>query len=120
MNAPAELYTGTFASGGTKQITFHNKKLLESLDRPEPESITVPVEGGFQMQMWILKPPGFDPNKKWPVVYLVHGGPQGAWEDGWSFRWNPQLWAAQGYVAVMPEPTRLDIVRSRVLRSDQW
>jgi dipeptidyl aminopeptidase/acylaminoacyl peptidase len=104
MNAPPELYSGTFALGTTKQITFHNQKLLESLDRPEPESVTVPVEGGFQMQMWILKPPGFDPNKKWPVVYLVHGGPQGAWEDGWSFRWNPQLWAAQGYVAVMPNP----------------
>ena len=104
MNAPAELYAGSFASGTTQQITFNNKKLLESLERPEPESVTVPVEGGFQMQMWILKPPGFDPKKKWPVVYLVHGGPQGAWEDGWSFRWNPQLWAAQGYVAVMPNP----------------
>ena len=56
------------------------------------------------MQMWILKPPGFDPKKKWPLVYLVHGGPQGAWEDGWSYRWNPQLWAAQGYVVALPNP----------------
>jgi dipeptidyl aminopeptidase/acylaminoacyl peptidase len=51
-----------------------------------------------------LKPPGFDASKKWPVAYLVHGGPQGAWEDGWSYRWNPQLWAARGYVIVMPNP----------------
>ena len=56
------------------------------------------------MQMWILKPPGFDPKKKWPVAYLVHGGPQGAWEDGWSYRWNPELWAAQGYVVALPNP----------------
>ncbi len=56
------------------------------------------------MQMWILKPPGFDPAKKWPVAFLVHGGPQGAWEDGWSFRWCPQLWAAQGYVVALPNP----------------
>ncbi|HKB36278.1 MAG TPA: S9 family peptidase [Gemmataceae bacterium] len=56
------------------------------------------------MQMWILKPPGFDEKKKWPVVYLVHGGPQGAWEDGWSYRWNPELWAAQGYVVALPNP----------------
>ena len=56
------------------------------------------------MQMWILKPPGFDPKKKWPVAFLVHGGPQGAWEDGWSYRWNPELWAAQGYVVALPNP----------------
>jgi dipeptidyl aminopeptidase/acylaminoacyl peptidase len=56
------------------------------------------------MQMWLLKPPGFDPKKKWPVVYLIHGGPQGAWEDGWSFRWNAQIWAAQGYVIALPNP----------------
>jgi dipeptidyl aminopeptidase/acylaminoacyl peptidase len=54
--------------------------------------------------MWILKPPGFDPKKKWPLVYLVHGGPQGAWEDGWSYRWCPELWAAQGYVVALPNP----------------
>ena len=56
------------------------------------------------MQMWILKPPGFDPKKKWPLAFLVHGGPQGAWEDGWSYRWNPELWAAQGYVVALPNP----------------
>jgi dipeptidyl aminopeptidase/acylaminoacyl peptidase len=54
--------------------------------------------------MWILKPPGFDPKKKWPVAFLVHGGPQGAWEDGWSNRWNPSLWAAQGYIVALPNP----------------
>jgi dipeptidyl aminopeptidase/acylaminoacyl peptidase len=54
--------------------------------------------------MWILKPPGFDAKKKYPLAFLVHGGPQGAWEDGWSFRWNPQAWAAQGYVVAMPNP----------------
>jgi len=56
------------------------------------------------MQMWILKPPGFDATKKWPLLYLVHGGPQGAWEDAWSFRWNPEVWAAQGYVIALPNP----------------
>ena len=80
-----------------------NAALLKELDLPRPESVTVPVEGA-EMQMWILKPPGFDPRKKWPVVYLVHGGPQGAWDDSWSYRWNPQAWAAQGYVVAMPNP----------------
>ncbi|MHB1423925.1 MAG: dipeptidyl-peptidase 5 [Gemmataceae bacterium] len=80
-----------------------NRKLLGELDRPRPESVKVKVEGG-EMQMWILKPPGFDAAKKWPLAYLVHGGPQGAWEDGWSFRWCPELWAAQGYVVALPNP----------------
>ena len=80
-----------------------NADLLEQLDRTKPESVKVKIEDG-EMQMWILKPPGFDPKKKWPVAYLIHGGPQGAWEDGWSNRWNPQLWAAQGYVVAMPNP----------------
>lgn len=85
------------------RLSLFNEALLSKLDRPQPESVQVDVEGG-RMQMWILKPPGFDPSKKWPVAYLVHGGPQGAWEDSWSNRWNPMLWAAQGYVVALPNP----------------
>ncbi len=81
-----------------------NADVLAELALNKPESVSVPVEGGQKMQMWILKPPGFDPKKKWPVAFLVHGGPQGAWEDGWSNRWNPSLWAAQGYVVALPNP----------------
>jgi dipeptidyl aminopeptidase/acylaminoacyl peptidase len=89
--------------GKPRDVSRANAKLLAELDMPRPESVKVPVEGG-QMQMWLLKPPGFDPSKKWPLAYLVHGGPQGAWEDGWSFRWNPEAWAAQGYVVALPNP----------------
>jgi dipeptidyl aminopeptidase/acylaminoacyl peptidase len=80
-----------------------NDVLLAELDRPRPEAVKVKIEGG-DMHMWILKPPGFDPKKKWPVAFLVHGGPQGAWEDTWSNRWNPELWAAQGYIVALPNP----------------
>jgi dipeptidyl aminopeptidase/acylaminoacyl peptidase len=89
--------------GKEDNLSHTNDKLLAELNLPRPESVKVKVEG-TEMQMWILKPPGFDPKKKWPLVYLVHGGPQGAWEDGWSFRWNPELWAAQGYVIALPNP----------------
>jgi dipeptidyl aminopeptidase/acylaminoacyl peptidase len=85
-------------------VSQANTALLAGLDLPHPESVTVKGAGGTPMQMWILKPPGFDPSKKWPLAYLVHGGPQGAWEDGWSYRWNPELWAAQGYVVALPNP----------------
>ncbi len=103
MDMPAEV----FVSAGfnrPQNVSQANAKLLAELDRPRPESVTVTGAGGTPMQMWILKPPGFDPAKKWPLAFLVHGGPQGAWEDGWSYRWNPELWAAQGYVVALPNP----------------
>jgi dipeptidyl aminopeptidase/acylaminoacyl peptidase len=105
MNAPAEVVVPEklFPGATLTNVSKANDDLLAKLDRPAPEPVEVPIEGG-KMQMWVLKPPGFDPAKKWPVAYLVHGGPQGAWEDSWSFRWNPSLWAAQGYVVVLPNP----------------
>jgi dipeptidyl aminopeptidase/acylaminoacyl peptidase len=103
MDHPAEVMVGPREKGEFVNVSKVNAKLLAELDRPRPESVKVPIDGG-EMQMWILKPPGFDPSKKWPVAYLVHGGPQGAWEDGWSYRWNPELWAAQGYVVALPNP----------------
>ena len=91
-----------------RNLSQANRELLAQLDLPRPESVDVAGAGGTPMQMWILKPPGFDAaknrGKKWPLVYIVHGGPQGAWDDGWSYRWNPELWAAQGYVIALPNP----------------
>ncbi|MBX9787998.1 MAG: S9 family peptidase [Pirellulales bacterium] len=91
-------------NGQAKNLSQANTALLAQLDLPKPESVRVPGAGGTPMQMWVLKPPGFDAKQKWPVAYLVHGGPQGAWDDNWSFRWCPQLWAAQGYVVALPNP----------------
>jgi len=102
MNHPAEVFRFDDFKPPVN-LSNANTKLLGELDLPRPESVRVDVEGA-KMQMWVLKPPGFDPAKKWPLVYLVHGGPQGAWEDGWSFRWNPEVWAAQGYVVALPNP----------------
>jgi dipeptidyl aminopeptidase/acylaminoacyl peptidase len=87
-----------------RNLSQANTAILAELDLPRPESVTVKGAGGTPMQMWVLKPPGFDPAKKWPLAFLVHGGPQGAWEDGWSFRWNPEVWASQGYVVALPNP----------------
>ena len=81
-----------------------NERLLTELALPTANSITVKGADDDPMQMWILTPPGFDDTKKWPLAFLVHGGPQGAWSDSWSFRWNPQIWAAQGYVVAAPNP----------------
>jgi dipeptidyl aminopeptidase/acylaminoacyl peptidase len=109
MQAPPEVLSFQYKApprqpNNTINVSHANDKLLAELDLARPESVTVKGAGGTPMQMWVLKPPGFDPKKKWPLAYLVHGGPQGAWEDGWSYRWNPELWAAQGYVVALPNP----------------
>lgn len=92
------------AQGKATNLSQANTALLAEIDMSRPTSVKVPGAAGTPMQMWILKPPGFDAAKKWPLVFLVHGGPQGAWDDAWSFRWNAQLWAAQGYVVALPNP----------------
>ena len=60
--------------------------------------------GGTPVQGFIVRPPNFDETRKYPVKFLIHGGPQGAWGDAWSYRWNPELMAASGYVVVMVNP----------------
>jgi dipeptidyl aminopeptidase/acylaminoacyl peptidase len=109
LQAPAEIMSFQYKAPprqpkNTLNVSQANTRLLEELALPAPENVTVAGADGTPMQMWILKPPDFDPTKKWPLAFLVHGGPQGAWEDGWSYRWCPELWAAQGYVVALPNP----------------
>lgn len=58
-----------------------------------------------KVHAWVMKPSTFNPSKKYPLAFLIHGGPQGAWLDSWSTRWNPAIFAEAGYVAVMINPT---------------
>jgi dipeptidyl aminopeptidase/acylaminoacyl peptidase len=103
LTAPAELFR--IAHGGaTSQLTHENDTWLKGVTFAKPESLTVPGAGGTPIQYWLIKPPDFDPAKRYPVVFLIHGGPQGDWGDGWSYRWNPSLWAAQGWVVAAPNP----------------
>jgi dipeptidyl aminopeptidase/acylaminoacyl peptidase len=106
LTAPADIWaTGTDGrSQAPKQLTRENESWLKDVDFQKPESLTVAGAGGTPIQYWLIKPPAFDPAKKYPVVFLIHGGPQGAWDDAWSYRWNPSLWAAQGWVVAAPNP----------------
>ena len=104
MTQPAEIVRFRLGESAPQPLTKTNAELLKPLALPAPESVTVPGSGGAPIQMWILKPPGFSAGKKYPLVFWVHGGPQGAYLDAWSNRWNPQVWAAQGYVIAMPNP----------------
>jgi dipeptidyl aminopeptidase/acylaminoacyl peptidase len=89
---PAEIWM----SG--RQLTHHNDAAVSALDLKPLEEFGFRGAVGDSVFGWILKPPGFDPARRYPLVYLVHGGPQGAWLDNWHARWNYQLFAARGYV----------------------
>ncbi len=94
--APAE---GT--TSGPQPLTRLNEPLLADTHTSAPEPFTFAGAGGTPIHGWLLKPPGFDPGRKYPVMFLLHGGPQTAWNDGWSFRWNAQTFAGAGYVLVL-------------------
>jgi dipeptidyl aminopeptidase/acylaminoacyl peptidase len=86
------------------QVTHLNDALLAQLDLPEMENFWFAAKDGVQVQGFLVRPPGFDASKKYPLKFLIHGGPQGAWGDSWSYRWNAELFAANGYVVVMINP----------------
>ena len=87
-----------------KQLTHVNDDLFAQLRFTEPEYTWATSKNGDKVQMWIIKPPMFDESKKYPLVFWVHGGPQGAFMSSWSTRWNPEVWAAQGYVVSLSNP----------------
>ena len=85
-------------------LTHLNDALLTQLDLPAQQSFWFTASDGTKLEGFLIRPPGFDPTKKYPVKFLIHGGPEGAWGDAWSYRWNPELFAANGYVVVMINP----------------
>jgi len=104
MNRPCEIYEYSFKKRRSRRITNLNDKLFKDVGMNRPEDFWFEGADGDSVHGFILKPPFFDASKKYPCVFLVHGGPQGAWHDRWHYRWNAQVWAAQGYVIVMINP----------------
>ena len=104
LTAPSELFRVSLDGSSTKQLTNENSPWLSRTAMPQTESVTVTGAAGTSIQYWLLKPPNFDPSRKYPAVFLIHGGPQGDWGDSWSSRWNPALWAAQGWIVAAPNP----------------
>ena len=94
---PAEVWV----SG--KALTHHNDSALATLDLPPLEEFGFVGALGDSVFGWSQKPPGFDPARTYPLIYLVHGGPQGAWTDSWGPRWNNQMFAARGGGFVVAE-----------------
>ena len=84
-----------------KAITHLNDDLLAQLYLPAMETFWFTAQDGTKLQGFLIRPPSYGRAKKYPVKFLIHGGPQGAWGDDWSYRWNPELFAANGYVVIM-------------------
>jgi len=89
-------------AGEALQITADlNREVLSRIDMSGLEDFHFIGAHDEMVEGFLVKPPNLDPNQKYPVKFLIHGGPQGAWGNDWSYRWNPELFAANGYVAVM-------------------
>jgi len=87
-----------------EHLTHLNDELLAQLDLPKMQDFWFTAKDGTKLQGFVIPPPAMDATKKYPVKFLIHGGPQGAWGDAWSYRWNAELFAANGYVVVMVNP----------------
>jgi dipeptidyl aminopeptidase/acylaminoacyl peptidase len=106
VQAPSEIARLDPKQGGANlkpaAVTHMNDALLAEIDMQPIESFQFPGANNESVEGFIVRPPGFDSTKKYPLKFLIHGGPQGAWGNSWSYRWNPELFAATGnYVVVM-------------------
>ncbi len=101
MAMPAELFASNADGTGVRQLTKHNAEKLAQLDLNKAEHIWFDAADGVKIHALLLRPPGFDASKKYPLVVICHGGPQTQFSDAWSYRWNPQVFAAPGYVVLM-------------------
>ena len=102
---PDEIFSlRTDGENTLKQITFLNKEVLSQIEFEPLETFWCKGANGDMVQSILIKPPFFDQEKKYPMIFLVHGGPQGHWSDDFHYRWNIQLFASKGYVVVAPNP----------------
>src|SRR5262249_36206010 len=101
---PNEIFTCESDGSGVTQLTRHNAPLLTGLDLAKAEGFTFKGADDDPVSGWLVRPPAFDAKQQYPVVFLIHGGPQGAWHDEWHNRWSYQMFAAPGYVVVAINP----------------
>ena len=97
-----ELFEVDLNSGAMTQISAVNKPIYDNIKMGKVEKRWVKTTDGKQMLVWVILPPDFDANKKYPTLLYCQGGPQSVVSQFWSYRWNFQLMAAQGYVVVAP------------------
>ena len=101
---PTEVFRATSSGGTGVALTHLNDALLSRATLTPLEEIYVESTDKTRIHTFLVKPPGFTETRKYPVLFLIHGGPEGEWGESWSYRWNAQAFAGAGYLVVMPNP----------------
>jgi len=101
LKTPADLFRVATSGSKVSELTNQNSTKMAFVDTGAFEPFTFKGANGDSVQGYVVKPVGFDKGKKYPVAFLIHGGPQGAFGNDWSYRWNPQTYAGQGFAVVM-------------------
>jgi len=104
-NSVYSLLNPTGTADATVMSSNSRNGSLFGLSQNQVSDIWFEGAGDYNVHAWVIKPSNFDSEKTYPLAYLVHGGPQAAWEESWSRRWNPAVFAEQGYIVVAPNPT---------------
>jgi dipeptidyl aminopeptidase/acylaminoacyl peptidase len=104
MTTPAEVYRANADGSGPTAVTSVNRDLMVRASLRKPEEVEWTGALGKKIHGFVVKPANFDPSKKYPLLVLIHGGPQGAWNGNWGYRWNPEVFADAGYVVFAPNP----------------
>jgi dipeptidyl aminopeptidase/acylaminoacyl peptidase len=102
--APAEVMVANTDGSAARSVTSFNGEFLARFGLKKAEEVEWRGALNTPNHGFLLKPANFEPSKKYPLLVLIHGGPQGAWMDNWGYRWNPQIFANAGYVVFMPNP----------------
>jgi len=101
LTLPNEVFVSAGDGSGLKQLTHTNDAILARVEMNEPETFWFDGAEGTKVEALLIRPPQFDATQKYPVLVLLHGGPQTMWSDDWGYRWNPQVFSAPGYVTLM-------------------
>ena len=101
LTLPAEVFAASSDGANVRQLTHQNDSILAGLEMNAPETFWFDGAEGTKVQAMLLRPPKFDATKKYPLLVLLHGGPQTMWGNSWGYRWNAQVFSAPGYVTLM-------------------
>jgi dipeptidyl aminopeptidase/acylaminoacyl peptidase len=101
LTLPAEIFAASNDGSHVRQVTHQNDSILSSLEMNAPETFWFEGAEGAKVQAMLIRPPKFDATKKYPLLVLLHGGPQTMWSNAWGYRWNAEVFSAAGYVTLM-------------------
>jgi dipeptidyl aminopeptidase/acylaminoacyl peptidase len=101
LTVPAEVFVAASDGSAARQFTHLNESILAKLDMNAPETFWFEGAEGTRVQAMMIRPPHFDASRKYPLLVLLHGGPQTMWSNAWGYRWNAQVFSGGGYVTLM-------------------